>query len=207
MAVCVQLLRCSGLREFLRDYSVNLSVIAAAVNFSLESKQQNYLHATQSHLTDVPNVTAYLLRTSVPITHCVALFSDPMLQITAVAAGSLTVLRLYILLNTQIGHFRYVLPRQSRRLTLKKLNLTQHQTACADFPPGVAAPRGPLPTKPRTNRRQCALPSSRHPQRPNNGLICCCLLRSAQLRRTPYCALSIGMTQQFFVFCPGDLHL
>ena len=36
------------------------------------------------------------------------------------------------------------------------------------------------------------------PRAARNGIVCCCVLRMAQLRRTPYCALSMGMTQQFF---------
>jgi len=54
------------------------------------------------------------------------------------------------------------------------------QHDCADFPTGVAARRlGPLPTKPHANRRQRAVPSLRHPRRPNNGLVCCCVQRTA----------------------------
>jgi len=41
----------------------------------------------------------------------------------------------------------------------------------------------------------------RHPQLRRNGF-CCCVQRTAQWR-TPYYALSMRMTQQFFVFVPG----
>jgi len=56
------------------------------------------------------------------------------------------------------------------------------------------------------SRRQRVLPSPCHPRLRCNGIVCCCAHRTA-LWRTPYCALSIGTTQQFFLFVPGDLDL
>ena len=36
-----------------------------------------------------------------------------------------------------------------------------------------------VPTKPHASRRQRALPLPRHPRQPNNGLVCCCVQRTA----------------------------
>jgi len=58
--------------------------------------------------------------------------------------------------------------------------------------------------KPHASRRQRALPSPRHP--PAATEWCCLLLPdvACSVLRTAhaYNALSVGMTQQFFVFCP-----
>jgi len=42
-----------------------------------------------------------------------------------------------------------------------------------------------------------------YPQWPHNGVVCCCMQRMAYSARIAlYHALSMGMTQYFFVFCP-----
>jgi len=60
-----------------------------------------------------------------------------------------------------------------------------------------------LPNILHASRRQCVLPSPRHPPPPG----CDAMVSSAaacSTRHTPYYALSMGMTQQFFIFVPGD---
>ena len=71
-----------------------------------------------------------------------------------------------------------------------------NQTACADFPTGVVAPAR------HASRRQRALPSSRHPQRPHNGVVCCCVQHTAYSARVALLCIVDGDDSAFLRFCP-----
>jgi len=56
----------------------------------------------------------------------------------------------------------------------------------------------------RQNHSQAAVNvHCRHPRRPHNGLVCCCVQCTTTARASPYHALSLGMTRHFFIFVPG----
>ena len=75
----------------------------------------------------------------------------------------------------------------SSLLFRKRIARLENWTACAVFFTGVA----------------------RHPRAARNGIVCCCVLRTAYLRRTPHCVLSINWDESavFRFFVPGDLDL
>jgi len=56
-----------------------------------------------------------------------------------------------------------------------------------------------LPRTAPASRRRRVLPSPCHPRLGCNGIVCCCMQRTAHWH-IPYYALSMGMSQQCFVF-------